>query len=640
MKSRFLVPFLALLLVGLFAISFAQPWYARGDFNAFDTSAQMLDDGVAPDATASDGIFTVDVFSTLGGGPGHQEWKAADSGWTTSYPGQNSRIYIAAADTTYTLTLNTNPQGDGWVPDQNFVSYSPITDVEDGPFTAVGSYNGGEWDPAAAANHMRKAPDGTFFLYKEIATAGTYEYKVAFNDAWEIQIGANGWEDNASTTMFTTTVADQVVRLKADPILGRLAVDLTPDLSVKINELNYDDASTDDEEFIELYGPPSKDLTGWTLELVNGNGGAVYAPSPIALTAIPADGYLVISYDTATDICDICLSGFTIQNGGPDAMRLLDADGNIVDALGYETRDGFGGLITGDYEGPLGYKGACNNGGWDTNNYSLSRAHDGFDSDDNQIDFTLLPASPGISNDTPRGLAPAYVNNFDDAAGTSYPDVFWGYYVDPFTTGPSVANYPPIASPQGGNFAVFSDPSGGGDVSTYMSEAIDNVILECYAYINPVVLPGGDAEYWSIIVRGETDHVYNNPTLTYNAQTGIIWQFKHDDSGSTLTLEQKVANVTEVVYIEQKMDVSYTGWQRLRVEVEGDTVTGYLGGTYGTTTAPVTGSGTTRLVAGGIGFGFREYVTDNVNSTPWLCLDAMNIAEIPPAGVDDWMMLE
>ena len=45
-----------------------------------------------------------------------------------------------------------------------------------------------------------------------------------------------------------------------------------------INEIDYDQPSTDTAEFIEIRnnGSSPVDLAGWTLELVNGNGGSVY----------------------------------------------------------------------------------------------------------------------------------------------------------------------------------------------------------------------------------------------------------------------------------------------------------------------------------------------------------------------------
>jgi hypothetical protein len=45
---------------------------------------------------------------------------------------------------------------------------------------------------------------------------------------------------------------------------------------VFINEIHYDNASTDTGEAIEIAGPAGTDLTGWEVVLYNGSNGSVY----------------------------------------------------------------------------------------------------------------------------------------------------------------------------------------------------------------------------------------------------------------------------------------------------------------------------------------------------------------------------
>ena len=45
---------------------------------------------------------------------------------------------------------------------------------------------------------------------------------------------------------------------------------------VFINEIHYDNAGADSGEAIEIAGPAGTDLSGWSLVLYNGNGGAAY----------------------------------------------------------------------------------------------------------------------------------------------------------------------------------------------------------------------------------------------------------------------------------------------------------------------------------------------------------------------------
>ena len=59
--------------------------------------------------------------------------------------------------------------------------------------------------------------------------------------------------------------------------------------AVFINELHYDNSGTDADEGVEVAGPAGTDLTGWSVALYNGNGGAVY--DTIALSGtIPDQG--------------------------------------------------------------------------------------------------------------------------------------------------------------------------------------------------------------------------------------------------------------------------------------------------------------------------------------------------------------
>ena len=96
---------------------------------------------------------------------------------------------------------------------------------------------------------------------------------------------------------------------------------------VWINELHYDDAGTDDGEFIEVAGPAGTDLAGWRLVLYNGNGGAVYDDRTLSGTIPNQDagvGALAIRYAT---------NG--LQNG-PDGIALVDPVGATVQFLSYE----------------------------------------------------------------------------------------------------------------------------------------------------------------------------------------------------------------------------------------------------------------------------------------------------------------
>ena len=98
--------------------------------------------------------------------------------------------------------------------------------------------------------------------------------------------------------------------------------------SVFVNEIHYDNTGTDAGEAIEVAGPAGTDLTGWSIVLYNGAGGAPYDTDPLSGT-IPdlqnGMGVLTLSYPS---------NG--IQNGSPDGIALVNAGSTVVQFLSYE----------------------------------------------------------------------------------------------------------------------------------------------------------------------------------------------------------------------------------------------------------------------------------------------------------------
>ncbi|MCL4528743.1 MAG: PxKF domain-containing protein [Chloroflexi bacterium] len=97
---------------------------------------------------------------------------------------------------------------------------------------------------------------------------------------------------------------------------------------VFINEIHYDNTGTDTGEAIEIAGPAGTDLTGWSLILYNGSGGASYNTKTLS-GSIPdlggGFGVVVVSYPS---------NG--IQNGSPDGMALVNASSTVIQFLSYE----------------------------------------------------------------------------------------------------------------------------------------------------------------------------------------------------------------------------------------------------------------------------------------------------------------
>ena len=95
----------------------------------------------------------------------------------------------------------------------------------------------------------------------------------------------------------------------------------------RFSEIHYENADDDIAEQIEVEGPAGTDLTGWSIVLYNGNGGAMYDTRALSGT-IPATcgarGVVVASYPT---------NG--IQNGSPDGFALVHGT-EVVQFLSYE----------------------------------------------------------------------------------------------------------------------------------------------------------------------------------------------------------------------------------------------------------------------------------------------------------------
>lgn len=96
--------------------------------------------------------------------------------------------------------------------------------------------------------------------------------------------------------------------------------------NVWINEIHYDNSSTDVGEFVEIAGNAGVDLSGWQIVAYNGNGGGVYKTVNLS-GVIPnqLNGFGTIAFDIAA-----------LQNGAPDGIALVDDAGVVQEFLSYE----------------------------------------------------------------------------------------------------------------------------------------------------------------------------------------------------------------------------------------------------------------------------------------------------------------
>ncbi|MDN3723506.1 hypothetical protein QRD02_03855 [Aequorivita sp. SDUM287046] len=94
-----------------------------------------------------------------------------------------------------------------------------------------------------------------------------------------------------------------------------------------INEFHYDNAGTDQDEFIEIAGPAGLDLSTYSIELYNGVNRQVYNTTSLSGT-IPdqSNGIGTISFSYPSN---------GIENGAPDGLALIDS-GTVLYFISYE----------------------------------------------------------------------------------------------------------------------------------------------------------------------------------------------------------------------------------------------------------------------------------------------------------------
>ena len=227
-----------------------------------------------------------------------------------------------------------------------------------GPKTnTFGACNGGTTQPPVVAS-VKIAPASA-----SIAVGATQQFTATAFDASNQPITgvAFTWSSSAtgvatvSTSGIATAVAtgDAIISAtapNAESGTASLHVDpaSTPGLpATRFSELHYDNVGTDAGEAIEVEGPAGTDLTGWSIVLYDGNGGAPYSTQSLSGT-IPATcgtrGVVVVNY---------AVNG--IQNGSPDGMALVNAGGQVVEFLSYEgTLTAVGGPANGTVSVDLG----------------------------------------------------------------------------------------------------------------------------------------------------------------------------------------------------------------------------------------------------------------------------------------------
>ena len=169
--------------------------------------------------------------------------------------------------------------------------------------------------------------------------------------------------------------------------------------TLRINEVDYDNAGADNAEWIELKntGNTAFDLAGFSVQLINGNtgGAAVYKTIVLPSFTLAAGGYYVIGNNATIPNLNLLQTPATdmIQNGAPDAVGLRDPFNTLIDAVSYEGNtgapytEGTGLSVAQADDNVLAAK-------------VIARYLDGNDTNDNSVDWKLWCATPGASNAT------------------------------------------------------------------------------------------------------------------------------------------------------------------------------------------------------------------------------------------------
>jgi hypothetical protein len=338
--------------------------------------------------------------------------------------------------------------------------------------------------------------------------------------------------------------------------------------AVVINEFSYDDFSTDDLEFVELYnnGASPVDISGWTLgghDNSTTNGGVNPIQTIPGSTTIAAGGYYVIGNSGVSNVNLVASGGF-LENDA-ESIELWNgafSTSTLIDGVVYETNKGPTGgaanygTLSPDMLTQTNTGGNAQSPGIWANTQasdlsgkptdSLARFVDGRDTNNNGRDFGMRLATPGAANN------PINITTYNvpivtgQAPGTEVPG--WGYsFVPPKVIDPTVAdavNPNAITAPPNSDRAIIAyDPSGGGNgVSAPETFNTGKSKFSIFAYFDTSHIPvnsnssgtqfrGSEITGYGI---GSTDALMNltdasggiGVSDSGNGTTGIAWLYE------------------------------------------------------------------------------------------------------------------
>lgn len=414
-----------------------------------------------------------------------------------------------------------------------------------------------------------------------------------------------------------------------------------------INEFQYDDSSTDDREFVELYnsGANPVDISGYTVGTRDSGGVGASASAPVVIpgavgsgtTVIPAGGYYVIGNTGVANVNQVVLTGM-LEND-TETIELRDgpfATGALIDAVVYEGSAPF--ALPVDVAAEQGANAYWPNhqgvdlAGTPLNvRTSVGRYVNGYDTNNNGRNFGLRPGTPGAANST------SFINDYNVpivdalADGAEVPGLT-GSFVNARVITPGVVaaglNPNAIPAPPSGSKAIVGwDGSGGGN------GIVSNAVFaggaqkfEIYAYLDTENLPlssnasnvtfrGSESTFFGL--GGAIDAFTNLANVSgavgitansVNGATGIAWYYEKVgettvgagdvseklylvDAGAGGNMNTDPGNAAADVWtVLATIDLSSTAsaWHSLAISIDalGNGVASYENQVFNFTTAP------------------------------------------------------
>jgi hypothetical protein len=287
---------------------------------------------------------------------------------------------------------------------------------------------------------------------------------------------------------------------------------------------------------------------------------------------------------------------------------------------------------------------------------SAQRWQDGFDSNDNGRDFVAMQWTPGAANGSLHTVLPNLVENCDSFVGDNLNGLLSFSFVPATIQDPAavavatgaVRAYPP--SPQGGNVVRAWDPTGGGNMLVAQTlPLLGSFLFEAWVHVAPgnPAMAAGEGESWSIGVRGTTDS-FGHPHDaggTYYAQaalcanrspggTGVAWMAYVRNTQTDLYLVDAGNGGPGLTVLAGPIvcnAAQNSGWQRLRLRVDGTQLVANFGGTFGADDGQRF-TATVADVPGAVWLQYRECLIGNGNITG-LLLDRIELYSAMPAQV-------